>query len=45
MPAYIIVDLTVTDLPAMEEYRKRVPGTLTPFGGRSLVRGGAHQTV
>jgi uncharacterized protein (DUF1330 family) len=45
MPAYVIVDLTVTDLPAMEEYRKRVPATLTPYGGRFLVRGGAHQTV
>ncbi len=45
MPAYVIVDLTVTDLAAMEEYRKRVPGTLTPYGGRFLVRGGAHQTV
>ena len=45
MPAYVIVDLTVTDLAAMEEYRKRVPGTLTPYGGRFLVRGGAHHTV
>ena len=45
MPAYVIVDVTVTDLAAMEEYRKRVPGTLTPYGGRFLVRGGAHQTV
>jgi uncharacterized protein (DUF1330 family) len=43
--AYVIVDLTVTDLPAMEEYRKRVPATLTPYGGRFLVRGGAHETV
>ncbi|HUM14234.1 MAG TPA: DUF1330 domain-containing protein [Candidatus Nitrosotalea sp.] len=45
MPAYIIVDLTVTDLPTMEEYRKRVPATLAKYGGRFLVRGGAHQTV
>ena len=45
MPAYIIVDLTVTDLPTMEEYRKRVPATLGKYGGRFLVRGGAHQTV
>jgi uncharacterized protein (DUF1330 family) len=45
VPAYVIVDVTVTDLAAMEEYRKRVPGTLTPYGGRFLVRGGAHQTV
>ena len=45
MAAYVIVDLTVTDLPLMEEYRKRVPATLTPYGGRFLVRGGAHETV
>jgi uncharacterized protein (DUF1330 family) len=43
--AYIIADLTVTDPAAMEEYRKQVPATLTPFGGRFIVRGGAHQTV
>jgi uncharacterized protein (DUF1330 family) len=45
VPAYIIADLTVTDVPTMEEYRKRVPATLTPYGGRFLVRGGAHHTV
>ena len=45
MAAYVIVDLTVTDLPTMEEYRKLVPGTLAKYGGRFLVRGGAHQTV
>jgi uncharacterized protein (DUF1330 family) len=43
--AYIIADVTVTDPATMEEYRKRVPATLTPFGGRFIVRGGAHQTV
>jgi uncharacterized protein (DUF1330 family) len=43
--AYIIADVTVTDPAAMEEYRKRVPATLTPFGGRFIVRGGAHQTL
>ena len=45
MAAYVIVDLTVTDQPTMDEYRKRVPATLTPYGGRFLVRGGAHETV
>ena len=24
MPAYVIANVTVTDLPAMEEYRKKV---------------------
>jgi uncharacterized protein (DUF1330 family) len=45
MPAYVIADVTVTDLPAMEEYRKQVPATLAKCGGRFLVRGGAHQAV
>lgn len=45
MPAYVIADVTVTDPPAMEEYRKQVPATLAKYGGRFLVRGGAHQTM
>ena len=45
MPAYVIVDLTVTDQATMDEYRKQVPATLAKYGGRFLVRGGAHQTV
>ena len=45
MAAYVIVDLTVTDLPTMEEYRKQVPATVAKYGGRFLVRGGAHQIV
>jgi uncharacterized protein (DUF1330 family) len=45
MPAYVIVDLTVTDTALMEEYRKAVPETVTKYGGRFIVRGGAHQTV
>ena len=45
MPAYVIVDVTVTDQTAMEEYRKVVPGTLAKYGGRFIVRGGAHQTL
>jgi uncharacterized protein (DUF1330 family) len=43
--AYVIVDLTVTDQPLMDEYRKRVPATLAAYGGKFLVRGGAHETV
>jgi uncharacterized protein (DUF1330 family) len=29
----------------MDEYRKQVPATLAKYGGRFLVRGGAHHTV
>ena len=46
MPAYIIGDVTaVTDPATMDEYRKQVAATLARYGGRFLVRGGAHQTV
>jgi uncharacterized protein (DUF1330 family) len=45
MPAYVIADVTVTDPTTMEEYRKQVPATLVRYGGRFLVRGGAHDTL
>ena len=46
MAAYIVVDVrTVSDAALMDEYRKQVPATLAKYGGRVLVRGGAHRTV
>lgn len=43
MPAYLIADVTVNDPTAMEDYRKQVPATVAKYGGRYLVRGGAHE--
>ena len=45
MPAYVIADVAVTDPQLMDEYRKLVPATLAAYGGRFVVRGGAHQKV
>lgn len=45
MPAYVIADVTVTDPATMNEYRQQVPATVAKYGGRFLVRGGAHQKV
>jgi uncharacterized protein (DUF1330 family) len=45
MPAYVIAEVTVTDPKMMEEYRKQVPATIARYGGRFLVRGGAHETL
>jgi uncharacterized protein (DUF1330 family) len=45
VPAYIIADVTTTDQATMDEYRKQVPATVAQYGGRFLVRGGAHETV
>lgn len=40
MPGYVIADVDVKDPAAYEEYRKLVPATLEPYGGRFVVRGG-----
>ena len=45
MPAYLIVDIEVTDPANFEEYRKQVPATVQKYGGRFLVRGGAMEVL
>ena len=41
MPAYLIVQLKVTDPDKFARYREAVPGVVEAFGGRYLVRGPA----
>jgi uncharacterized protein (DUF1330 family) len=43
--AYVIVDLAVTDPGRYDESRQQVPASLAAYGGRFLVRGGAHEVV
>lgn len=45
MAAYVIVDVTVTDPAAYEEYRRQTPATLAAYNGRFLARGGAVHTL
>jgi uncharacterized protein (DUF1330 family) len=45
MPAYIIVEVKVNDPVEYDNYKKLTPGTLEPFGGKFIVRGGATQTL
>jgi len=45
MPAYVIADIDVHDPEAYREYGVLVPGTLEPFEGRFLVRGGDHEPL
>jgi uncharacterized protein (DUF1330 family) len=45
MAAYVIAEVEVTDPALFEQYRRDVPATLTPFGGRFIVRGGACETL
>lgn len=40
MPAYVIVDIEVTDPEGYKEYVKIAPATVAQYGGRYLARGG-----
>lgn len=39
MAAYVIGRVTVKDAERWAEYRRRVPATLTPWGGELVLRG------
>jgi len=45
MPAYLIARVDVTDPAKYETYKALSPAALAAFGGRFLVRGGAHETL
>ena len=40
MPAYVIVEIDVTDPKGYEEYRRLGPPTVAAYGGKFVVRGG-----
>ncbi len=45
MPAYVIVDIEVTDPVRYEEYKKLAAPTVAAYGGRYIVRGGKVETL
>jgi uncharacterized protein (DUF1330 family) len=45
MPAYVVVQIEVTDPEKFEEYKKLVSPTIDTYGGRYLVRGGGTETL
>jgi uncharacterized protein (DUF1330 family) len=45
MKAYVIVDVTIHDPVEYENYKQLTPGTLAPYGGKFLVRGGKTETI
>jgi len=40
LPGYVIAEVEVTDPPTFQKYGESVGGTLVPFGGHYIVRGG-----
>ncbi|MBT3628321.1 MAG: DUF1330 domain-containing protein [Rhodospirillaceae bacterium] len=45
MPAYVIGDITVTDAELYPSYTAVTPATIEKYGGRFVIRGGAHETI
>jgi uncharacterized protein (DUF1330 family) len=45
MKAYVIVDVKITDPDRYAEYKKLTPGSLLPFDGKFVVRGGESETL
>jgi uncharacterized protein (DUF1330 family) len=44
-PAYVIVDMKITDLETYKEYMAAAPAAVAAAGGEYLVRGGRHETL
>jgi uncharacterized protein (DUF1330 family) len=40
MTAFVVVDITVQDAEAYEEYKRLAPPSIAQYGGRYIVRGG-----
>mgnify|MGYP001462182513 CR=1 FL=1 len=45
MPAYVIVDVNITDPVRYEDYKKLTPGIVGSYGGKFIVRGGATEVL
>lgn len=45
MPAYVLVQLNVSDPEKYEAYKNLTPATIEQYGGKFLVRGGRQEDV
>lgn len=45
MSAYVIANIDVQDPARYADYIKLTPGTIAPFGGRFIARGGRSETL
>lgn len=45
MPAYVIVDVSITDPAEYEAYKKLTPAAVAAFEGKFIVRGGKTETL
>lgn len=45
MPAYVVVEIEVTDPVTYEEYKRLAPPSIAQYGGRYIIRGGKTETL
>ena len=45
MPAYVVVDLDVTNPDIFDQYRQLVPDTIAKYSGKYLIRGGKYTNL
>jgi uncharacterized protein (DUF1330 family) len=45
LPAYVIAEVEVTDPATFKEYADKTPGTMEPFNGHYIVRGGKNLSL
>ncbi len=45
LPGYVVAEVDVTDPAKFKEYGDKTPGTLAPFNGRYIIRGGKNVSV
>jgi uncharacterized protein (DUF1330 family) len=45
MPAYVIVDIEITDPVGYEEYKKQASATVFKYGGKYIARGGKAEVL
>jgi len=45
MPAYIIVEIDIHDPKGYEEYKNQAGASVTKYGGKYIVRGGATEVL
>jgi uncharacterized protein (DUF1330 family) len=45
LPGYAVAEVDVTDAAKFKEYADKTPGTLAPFNGRYIIRGGKNLSI
>ncbi len=45
LPGYVVAEVDVTDPAKFKEYGDKTPGTLAPFNGRYIIRGGKNLSI